>query len=557
MSQPSPLRPKARGNFTRLRQRLAFLFLLIAFTTVTICTKLLVFGLNHAAIVTIKSADALRGDIVDRNGEILARSVDSVSIGIHPHKLLTPSRELAAKLAAIMPDKSADDYLTLLHSKQNFVYIHKQASAELVRAVNMLGEPAIDYIHEPSRLYPQGALAVHAIGYVNQESEGVAGIERAFDDDLAQAKKPSHALTLSLDSRVQAVLENELSTAMLKHKAQGAAAIVMDVNNGEVIAFASLPNFDPNKSGQALDEQRRNRATQSVYELGSTFKPLAFAHALETGAIPNLSTRFDTVHPIKIGDYTIHDDQPSTHRLNAPEALVASSNIFTARIDEAMGKEEEMRLFNSLGFNHDAQIELKELGHPKWPDYWARSSVMTVGYGHGISITLLHLASAYAALVNGGLWHPPSLLKRPEAAVFESRRVFAESTSLTMRKMLRLVVMRGTGERADVPGLRVGGKTGTAEIASKDSKGYSKSAVISSFASAFPMDKPRYVVLTLLERPLGTKDTNGAHTAAYVAAPIAGHIISRIAPLLSLAPDTHKDIELSDMLALLPPARAK
>jgi cell division protein FtsI (penicillin-binding protein 3) len=344
-------------------------------------------------------------------------------------------------------------------------------------------------------------------------------------------------------------MESELGAAMVHFQAVGATGLVLDVHTGELLALASLPSFNPNAPGQAAPDARFNRATLGVYELGSTFKPITIAMGLESGAIPSLSQRYDATVPLEIGRYKIHDDHPQRRWLTVPEVLIYSSNIGTARIADAVGEQREKIMFRRMGFDRPVDIELHEKGRPLWPGYWGRTTTMTVGYGHGIAITPLHLASAYAALVNGGVWHPATLLKRDGNKPVPGRRVVSVQTSATLRQLLRLVVLDGTGRRADVPGYRIGGKTGTAEKAMGG--GYSHHSLVTTFAGVFPMDNPRYVVIAMLDEPKGAPDTFGLATAAWNAAPVVSRVISRVGPMIGVYPDEHKDIDVSIMNPLL------
>jgi cell division protein FtsI (penicillin-binding protein 3) len=344
-------------------------------------------------------------------------------------------------------------------------------------------------------------------------------------------------------------MESELGAAMVHFQAVGASGLVLDVHTGELLALASLPSFNPNAPAQATPEARFNRTTLGVYELGSTFKPITLAMGLESGTIKSLSQRYDATAPLEIGRYKIHDDHPQRRWLTVPEVLIYSSNIGTARIADAVGEQREKIMFRRMGFDRPVDIELHEKGHPLWPSYWGRTTTMTVGYGHGIAITPLHLASAYAALVNGGIWHPATLLKRNGDAPVPGRRVVSAQTSATIRQLLRLVVLDGTGRRADVAGYRIGGKTGTAEKASGG--GYAHHSLVTTFAGVFPMDNPRYVVIAMLDEPKGAPDTFGLATAAWNAAPVVSRVISRVGPMIGVYPDEHKDIDVSVMTPLL------
>lgn len=490
-----------------------------------------------------------RADLVDRNGQLLARTIDAWSVGVHPNKLLNRPEELAPKLAALMPEKTAAEYLAILKSSKNFVYFRRRAMPDLVARLNALGEPGIAYAREPERLYPQMTLAAHVIGYTDFDGRGMTGMERVLDGRLQEQGARGKPVALSIDSRVQAAMEHELARAMDDQRAVGATGVVLDARTGEVIAMASLPVYNPNRSGSAIEDARRNNVTQSVYELGSTFKPLTVAAALEAGTITNLSRRYATTSPLRVGGFTINDDHPARHNFSVPEILIHSSNIGTARIADEVGRARIEALYRKMHFDAAPDIELKERGRPLWPSYWGRTTVMTIGYGHGMAVTPLHLATAYAALVNGGIWRPATLLKRTPGQVPAGTRVFSEATSYKSRQMLRLIVTDGTGRKADADGLRVGGKTGSAEKASGG--GYARTSIVATFAAAFPMDDPRYVVVTMLDEPKGSAASAGQRTAGWVIAPATGRMIARIGPLLGIAPDADKDIDVSSLVPII------
>jgi cell division protein FtsI (penicillin-binding protein 3) len=515
------------------QQRLMILMLIFAGVAVLIVGRIgwLAFSADGSKMDTAKYGQVpYRGDIVDRNGEILARTIEAWSIGIHPKKILNNPVDLSQKLAQLMPERTAEQYLEIMKSGVNFTYLRRRALPDLVAQVNALGEPGIAYDREPERLYPQITLGAHVLGYTDMDGHGVMGMERVLEeqlDDPVKRNKPAH---LSIDGRVQAAMESELADAMTKFQAIGATGLVLDVHSGEIIAMASLPVYNPNKISQADPEALRNNVTQSVYELGSTFKPLTIAQAIESGVVKNLARRYDATTPLKVGPYTIKDDHPTGRWLNAPEAMVHSSNIVTARIADELGKDRMEGMFKKLGFYDPPYIELREKGRPLKPPYWGRTTTMTVAYGHGIAVTPLHLASAYATLVNGGIWRPATLMKVEPGKAAKGERVFSQQTSDTMRHILRMIVTDGTGKSADALGLRVGGKTGTAEKPSEG--GYNKHVNVTTFAAAFPMDAPRYVILTMMDSPKG-----GVTTAAYTAAPVVGKVVSRIGPMLGIYPD--------------------
>ncbi|MEY4890521.1 MAG: hypothetical protein RIQ75_1651, partial [Pseudomonadota bacterium] len=286
-----------------------------------------------------------RADIVDRNGEVLARTIDAWSVGVHANRLLNKPEDLAPKLAALMPERTEAQYLALLKSGVHFTYLRRRAMPELVAAVNALGEPGMAFSREPERLYPQLTLAAHVLGYTDMDGHGVTGMERVLDKRLSDPALRKTPVALSIDKRVQAAMETELANAMASHQALGATGLVMDVRTGEMVALVSLPVFNPNKVGQSDPEALRNNVTQSVYELGSTFKPIAMAGAIDAGVITSLSKRYDATVPLQVGKYKIKDDHPMNRWLNVPETLVHSSNIVTARIADQMGAKRMEAMF--------------------------------------------------------------------------------------------------------------------------------------------------------------------------------------------------------------------
>lgn len=489
----------------------------------------------------------VRGDIVDRNGAPLARSIDAWSIAIHPDRVIADKGELAQKLAALIPDQPASRYYALLHSGSSFAYLKRRAMPELVDAVNALGEPAIEFQREPDRLYPQSGMAAHVLGYLDDQGRGVSGMEKVLEPRLTDPAQRGQPVALSIDARVQAAMESELGTAMAAFQAQGAAGVMLDVATGEVVAMVSLPSFNPNAIN---GPPPRNNVTQSVYELGSTFKPIAVAAAIETGVITSMARRFDATEALQVGRFKIHDD-PGDEQfrwLNIPETLIYSSNIATARIADEIGAERLQDIFRRLSFDSRPSIELSG-AKPLWPSSWGRITVMTTAYGHGIAVTPLHLASAYATLVNGGIWRPTTLMKVEPGKAVQGRRVLSEATSARMRQLLRLIVLRGTGRKGEAPGYRVAGKTGTAEAASGG--GYDKHRNVSTFAAAFPIDAPRYVVVAMLDSPKGNAQSFGLTTAAWTTAPVVGRLITRTGAMLGVRPDMGRDIDESDLIPLI------
>ncbi len=550
------LADKRQQSLVLVHFRLMVVMLLFLGVVGIIALRLIYVSIFVAGSAPTPAGDGLlpaRGDIVDRNGVPLARTIQAWSIGLHPKRLVNDPMEIAQKLAALMPEHSVADYFGMLRSGKNFIYLRRRATPELVAQVNAIGEPGIALAQEPVRLYPQTSLAAHVLGWTDIDGRGVFGMEKVLNNRLLDPNMRGTPVQLSIDARVQAALEDELSTAKDKFTAAAGSGIVMDVHTGEVIAMASLPTFNPNDPGGTDIANLKNNTTQSVYELGSTFKAITLANGIENGVIKSMAQKYDATAPLQIGRYKIHDEEPAGRWLDIPEMFTKSSNIVTARIAEQIGQQRETAMFNKLGFGQAPEIELTGKVHPLWPRYWGRTTVMTVGFGHGIAVTPLNLAIAYCAITNGGIYHPATLLKiAADHPVPAGRRVISESTSARMRQLLRLVVLPaadGTGKKADVPGFRLGGKTGTAEKAAGG--GYNKKLNVSTFAGVFPMDDPKYMVMMTLDGPHATADTYGWTTAAWVVGPAMGRMISRIGPLLGVIPDESHDVDESDLMPLL------
>ena len=548
----SALRDEERDGLTLTYHRLMLVLLLVAGVTALIVLRLgwlQVFADRTGAAALANPLIPPRADIVDRNGVPLARTIEAWAIGVHPRRIIADRAELAARLHDLMPERSIEQYRAMLSADANYLYLARRAVPELVEAVNALGEPAIVFNREPERLYPQTALAGHVLGWTDMDGRGVAGMERVLDERLTDPALRGQPVALSIDSRVQAAMETELAAAVAAQQAEGGTGIVLDVRSGEIVAMASAPTFNPNAAGRSDPSALYNRATMGVYELGSAMKPVTIAAAMEAGVVADLGQRVDSA-PVPIGRFRISDDHPLGRPLSVPEILVHSSNTATARIADQMGAERMQAAFRSLGLHEPPHIELNERTRTLWPSDWGRATVMTSGFGHGVAITPLHLASAYAALVNGGVWRPTTLLRIEPGRAPAGRRVYSEATSYRIRQMLRMIVLHGTGRRAEAPGFRVGGKTGTAEKVASGG-GYSRRVNVSTFAAAFPMDQPRYVVLVMMDAPRGNAETHYLTTAAWTAAPVVSRVIARAGPLLGVIPDANRDIDTSDLVPLV------
>jgi cell division protein FtsI (penicillin-binding protein 3) len=552
---PRPERLRLVGQRRQLlavmHQRLMFGMLVFAGVVALIALRILwlaAFGDHAGRKEGLTSLIPQRGDIVDRDGEPLARTIDAWTIAIHPGKVIGDKLELARRLAELMPEHSQEQYFALLKSNKPFFYLRRRAPPGLVEAVNALGEPGLAIQQEPDRLYPQTSLAAHVIGYTDIDGHGVAGMERAYDKYLSDEATRSQSLVLSIDSRVQQALEHQLLDAMTHFSAIGAAGVVMDIRTGEVLAMTSLPQLNPNAAGQGTPEARFNRATLGVYELGSTFKPFTVAMAMDSGIIKSFGQIYNCPEELHVYGHVVHDTHPFGRSCTVAEIMKESSNIGTAQIADQVGAKRQQYFLRKMGFLDPIAVELRERGRTLTPgSRWGPFETMTVGFGHGVAVTPLHLATGYATLFNGGVYRPATLLKvGPGHPVARGRRVFSEDTSYKMRGLLRLVVTSGTGRKADAPGYRVGGKTGTAEKLANGH--YTSAAVVTSFAGVFPMDDPRYVMVMMLDEPKATAETYGFHTAAWNIGPAFGVTVSRIAPMLGIRPDKTREPDMSGVL---------
>jgi cell division protein FtsI (penicillin-binding protein 3) len=541
-----------------MHQRLMFGMLVYAGVVALIALRILylaAFGDHAGRKEELTALIPERGDILDRDGQPLARTIDAWTIAIHPTKVIGDKLALAQKLAQLMPEHSAAQYFALLRSNKPFFYLRRRASPDLVEAVNALGEPGIALEREPDRLYPQTTLAAHVLGFTNIDGKGAAGAERAFETYLSDPRTRGKPLVLSISSRIQQALEAELDEARQHFSAIGAAGVVMDVHTGEVLAMTSLPNFNPNAPGQGTPDQMFNRATLGVFELGSTFKPFTLAMAMDSGVVSGPGQMYNCPDGLPAYGHIIHDTHPFGRRCSVAEIMMESSNIGMAQIADQLGTTRQKAWLKKMGFLDKAQIELKEVGRPLNPgSRWGPLETMTIGFGEGIAVAPLQLAMGYATLFDGGIYHPPTILKvGPNHPLAPGRRVFTADTSYRMRSLLRLVVMRGTGKNADAPGYRVGGKTGTAQ---KIVNGrYSQSINLTSFAGVFPMDDPRYVIVVMLDEPKATPETYGFTTAGWNVAPVVSRTVSRIAPMLGVAPDMNREPNMGEVLPYVQDAK--
>ncbi len=475
-------------------------------------------------------AQFARRDIVDRNGVLLATDLPTASLYADPKRVLDPV-ETATRLAQVLPGVSREALLAKLASRRRFVWIKRNLTPRQQDAVNRLGLPGVAFQRAEERVYPQGRLFSHVVGFTDIDGRGLAGVEKAFDDVLRSSRNgDGGALRLTLDTRIQYLLRSELARGMAIFRAKGAAGVVMDATGGAVRAMVSLPDFDPNR-GRGTGAARFNRVTLGAYEMGSTFKIFTLAMALDAGIV-NLRDGYDASKPLRVARFTIRDYKPAKGWLSVPEIFIESSNIGSAKIARDVGARIQRQYLKRLGLLDPAEIELPEVATPLAPSPWREIATMTVGYGHGIAVSPIQLTAAVAAVVNGGVFYPPTLVPRAPDAPRVGWRVISTRTSARMRWLMKRVVEEGTGKKAAVAAYAVGGKTGTAEKPGRG--GYRRNALISSFVAAFPIDAPRYVVFVMYDEPKGTKATSNFATGGWTAAPAVARIITRLGPLAGL-----------------------
>ena len=502
---------------------------------------------------TTYTAVGQRAPILDRRGQELAISLPTVSVFADPRQIIDPV-DAAKKLKTVLPRlDEARAVQRLSAADKKFVYLERQITPREELAINDLGLPGIDFQSTQQRHYPMGRAAAQVLGGVDVDEIGVAGVEKAFDKRLREDPTP---VRLSLDVRVQAVVREELLDAMNRFEAIGAAGIVMDVATGELIALVSLPDYDANRFRTAAEDEKRNRAIKERYEPGSTFKLQTASMALDAGLV-HIWDQFDAAHNITISRFTIQDFEGKHRWLYLPEVLAYSSNLGAAHIAMVVGAERQRAWLKTMGMFGKTGVELPEAGMPilQPAANWKEIATMTVGFGHGISVTPLHVVRGTAAIANGGVLMRPTVLALQPGERPTGERVMQQSTSDTMRRLMRLVVTDGFGKTAEVAGYYPGGKTGTAEKVQAHG-GYRKHANVAAFMCVFPMNAPRYAVYMMLDEPHGNKSTYGYATAGWVAAPAAGKVISRIGPMLGLMPDVADKATIDAALAIpLQPGR--
>jgi cell division protein FtsI (penicillin-binding protein 3) len=521
---------------------------IIAFTAAygVIALRLVTFATANDAhagrrTVTQDAVATARPDILDRNGKILATDVRSPSLYAEPRKLIDVD-EAEELLTATLPDLDGKELRERLSSRRGFVWLKREISPKQQDEVHGLGIPGLGFLAENKRVYPNGPVVSHVIGHVNIDNQGIAGIEKWLDGQGLAALHMAGLATdrlqrpvrLALDLRVQFALHDELARASEKFRTKAAAGIILNVNTGEVVAMVSAPDYDPNDPRKALDPTRINRLTTGVYEMGSTYKALTLAMALDSGKV-SLSSTFDAIHPLHYGKFTINDYHAQRRMLTVPEIFTYSSNIGTARMALALGIEHHKAFMKKMRQLDRLRTELPESAEPLAPKTWGEINTATIAFGHGLSVAPLQAVMGVAATINGGLLIPPTFLKRDAAEARKlARQVLKPATSRAMRYLMRLNAEKGTATSANVDGYYVGGKTGTAEKVINGR--YAKNKLLTDFMAVLPADDPQYLLLIMLDEPQPTPETHGYATAGWNAGPTAAKVIARVAPLLDLAP---------------------
>jgi cell division protein FtsI (penicillin-binding protein 3) len=522
----------ARGRY---RFRLACLAFALAFALIGVRLVTLGFagtGQGGGGLYDISST-VHRPDILDRHGRLLATDIKGATLYADPAKVIDID-ELAEQVTSVLNDVDAKALRVKLRAGGRFVRIKRELTPKQQEEIHELGLPGLAFIEEYRRVYTVGNTASHVVGLVDVDNHGLAGIEKFIDDNPQLTMSNEEAVTISLDLGAQHVLREELGKAVKTYRAKAASGIVIDVHSGEILALVSLPDYDPNRREQALDKDRLNRIGFGVYEMGSVFKVFTVAGVLDTG-LASMRSHYDASSPIHYASFTIDDFHGQHRSLSVPEVFIYSSNIGAAKMALDMGIDRHRAFLKKLGLMSRVPTEIGESAAPIIPTHWQKLNTMTIAFGHGMSVTPLQLAVSALPLLNGGIAVPPTFLPRSrEDGMAGGARVLKRETSTAMLKLMRLNVLKGTAKRANAEGYRVGGKTGTAEKVVGGR--YSTSALLTSFLSTFPTDAPEYLVLVMLDEPQRVAESSNQATAGVNAAPTAGRIIERIAPILGVAP---------------------
>ena len=541
-----PARPEPAKSWKIARGRLAFaaFFACLCFGGIGAqALQLAVFSENAKSYQKPQSI-AERGLIVDRRGRLLASTLPVMVLHADPKQLLNP-RRVANSLAPLISDKSADDIYKLLGKNTRYVELDRKITPRRHAEILQLGLPGVFVSPSSTRLYPQGQEAAHLLGAVDVDGKGIAGIEAGMNDVLMRGE----TVQLSIDLGLQAILRREINSQIERFEAIAGAGLILDMKNGEILAMASLPDFDPNHLMRSTDKARFNQAAKGVFEMGSIFKILNTAIALETGAV-QIKDRIDVAKPIRISRFAIRDYHPFKRALNISEILVHSSNIGSAHMADKIGPQTQRAFMDKLQLLQPSNLEIPENARPLVPQNWGRIASLTISFGHGLSVSPVQAAAAISAAAGDGFYVEPTLIKRSTDEPLTRSRIFSPETARAVRSMMRLVVAHpsGTGNFAEAKGYLVGGKTGTAEKIK--AKGYDRKANRVSFVGTFPAHDPRYLIFAMVDEPKGQKFSYGYATAGWVTAPIVKKVVEQAAPLLGVHPIAEMSPEMR--LNLLP-----
>ena len=486
-----------------------------------------------------------RGEVFDRNGRLLATNLPIVVLHADPAHIMD-ANAAAQALAPMLPRYDEGELVRLLTRKARYVELDRKLTPGRHAAILQLGIPGIHFRKSVVRAYPGGNLAAHVLGHVDVDNNGIAGVEKSLNAQLAAGEN----ITLSIDSGVQAIVTRALQAQIDDYEALAGGALMMEIGSGEIVAMVSLPDYNANHIPAADDEARFNRASLGLYELGSTFKILNTAIALETGTT-TLDRRYDVAKPLRVPGKSITDYKTYDWPLSVPEILVLSSNIGSAKMAAEYGGETQRTYLERLGMAQRLSLEIPETSSPQMPRQWKAAEIATVSYGHGIAVSLPHLAAAVSAASGDGVFLEPTLLYRAPADARIRSRVFSLDTTRAVRSMMRLVVAHpdGTANLAETRGYMVGGKTGTSEKVRPEG-GYYKDRNIASFVATFPVHEPKYVLAIMVDDPKGQKKSYYKTTGGWVAAPAAKEIIRHAAPMLGIHPVDEKAPEIRQKLRL-------
>lgn len=557
------------ANYARTamtRRRLAIMTIVVSIGFAVIGAKLVLLGTVETTTTIegqeISEIEASRPAILDRNGLEMAVDLRVPSLYAEPRRIIDVEEAVTA-LRSVLPDLDPTWLRNRLTGDKGFVWVQRELTPNIRDQVMGLGIPGIDFLTESRRFYPGGVEASHVLGTVNIDSQGIAGIESDLDDSGVAALQAAgiargqalQAVRLTIDMRVQHAMYVELVDAIKRYQSIAGAGVMLDARTGEILAMVSLPDFDPNVPASALEEGRFNRITAGNFELGSVVKTVSFAAALDSGAV-TLNDSFDARFPVRFGRFAINDFRGEGRILTVPEIFRYSSNVGTIQIVQQMGKDNYRAFFSRVGFDKPIVTELPEMAAPNVPAEFSEVVAATASFGHGFSISPLHMARALAAFVNGGNLLQPTFYPRTETvALTMATRVISEETSAILRQLLRFNAMQGSGSRMNriAMGYRVGGKTGTAEKVVNGRYGAKKN--LNVFVTAFPMEDPQYVMLILLDEAEPENPQSG-NTAGWNAGEVSGRIIAKVAPMLGVAPAPTPDLDAAIIAAMTRPLTA-